>query len=529
MEPKDSEGRFITLSDLAEYDVPVREPDRPKYRYSITKIAIGLVILALIGSLIYKITKTSIQNLAPTNPTFSAPYVDATLTPTYNFQVPSNNPTGQVVLGFVVAGSNSCEPSWGGYYTLNQANTTLDMQRRIKEVANTGGSTMISFGGLNGPDLFAKCTNIADLVAAYQSVISTYSVRAIDFDIEGAALADSAGIARNAAAIDALERTNPNLNVWITLPVALSGLTPQGEAVVRSLIVNHDKFAGINVMAFDFGTPIQNMVGAVEGTLESVHGQLTTIFAANHLPSGSRSVWNKIGATLMIGQNDSSGERLSVEDAQTLDQFFANVRVRRVSFWSLNRDVSCTQSVSGAAILSSYCSGVTEQPLQFSTVFSNFNSSIVPSKSPNTLIIQNNHGITSASNAPYPIWTSYGEYPQGYKVVWQGNIYEANYFTGGVAPSNTQGAQTSTDAWTIIGPVLQTDKAPVIPRLPSGTYPNWSPTQVYQSGDHVEVDGLGYVARYSNSGSNPSATIANSTQSPWIPLFQIPGEPTTAN
>jgi chitinase len=64
-----------------------------------------------------------------------APYVDVTLTPTYAFQDPAANPFSGVYLGFVVADPSSpCTPSWGGSYTLDAAESTLNLDERISQV-----------------------------------------------------------------------------------------------------------------------------------------------------------------------------------------------------------------------------------------------------------------------------------------------------------------------------------------------------------------------------------------------------------
>lgn len=49
----------------------------------------------------------------------------------------------------------------------------------------------ISFGGEAGSELARTCTSVSQLEAAYQQVISAYGVNKIDFDIEGAAIANT--------------------------------------------------------------------------------------------------------------------------------------------------------------------------------------------------------------------------------------------------------------------------------------------------------------------------------------------------
>ena len=64
----------------------------------------------------------------------------------------------------------------------------------------------ISFGGQINHELSDVCTSPDALQQAYQSVIDAYQVDTIDFDVEGKALDDKAGLARRAAAAKALQQ-----------------------------------------------------------------------------------------------------------------------------------------------------------------------------------------------------------------------------------------------------------------------------------------------------------------------------------
>jgi hypothetical protein len=131
------------------------------------------------------------------------------LTPAYQFQSTSANPARQSVLGFVVAASSSaCTPSWGGAYTLAAAGQTLSMSARIAQLQQEGARAIVSFGGQANTSLDVACPTSAALAAAYQSVISAYSLTTIDLDIEGAALNNAAAKDRRAKATGC--RTRPS-------------------------------------------------------------------------------------------------------------------------------------------------------------------------------------------------------------------------------------------------------------------------------------------------------------------------------
>ena len=63
---------------------------------------------------------------------------------------------------------------------------------QIDALRAIGGDVRISFGGEDGSELAQTCTSVSQLEAAYQQVISAYDVNKIDFDIEGAAVDDTA-------------------------------------------------------------------------------------------------------------------------------------------------------------------------------------------------------------------------------------------------------------------------------------------------------------------------------------------------
>ena len=113
----------------------------------------------------------------PRAKSWSVPYVDVTLTPTYQFQDPQSNPARDVALAFVVADpDDACTPSWGGAYTLDQAGDDLELDRRITQLRAAGGDVMVSFGGQANEELAVACTDQAALDDAYRAVIERYDV-----------------------------------------------------------------------------------------------------------------------------------------------------------------------------------------------------------------------------------------------------------------------------------------------------------------------------------------------------------------
>ena len=61
------------------------------------------------------------------------------------------------------------------------------------------------------------------------------------------------------------------------------------------------------------------MYAAITGALQGTHRQLTTLLRAQNLTSGQ--IWNRMGVTVMIGQNDIAGQIVTVQDAKGVASF----------------------------------------------------------------------------------------------------------------------------------------------------------------------------------------------------------------
>jgi cellulose synthase/poly-beta-1,6-N-acetylglucosamine synthase-like glycosyltransferase/chitodextrinase len=502
----------------------------PKRRLSLVRVLVALVVVAGAGYGGY----LGLENrlLAPpvaVHQTWFAPYVDVTLTPTYQFQDPSDDPARQSVLGFVVAaGKSDCTPSWGGAYTLTAANEQLAVGARIAELEQEGQQAIVSFGGEANTSLDLACPTTAALTSAYQSVISAYHLTTIDLDIEGTALDSYPAEQRRAQAIAALEKADPGLSVWLTLPVEPSGLQDNALSVIRSMLAAHVSITGVNIMTMDFSSAPgagSSMGQLAEAALNATHGQLATLYPEYGIHLRSDQIWQRLGATVMIGQNDKDGQNFTVSDARTLASFAAANHLGRISMWSINRDSQCGSSYSETGLLSNTCSGTPQSGLQFSQVFDQLQGNAVITSGAGN--VQPAVADTNPADAPYPLWSATADYPLGYKVVEDGEIYQAKWYNSGDDPS----AQVQYDwqtPWELLGPVVPGDHAPSIPTLPAGTYPAWSVDTQYEAGDKVLYQGLPYQAKWTNQGVSPATESTDPSGSAWEALYSTPGEPSGA-
>ena len=284
-----------------------------------------------------------------------APYVDMGAWPSPN--LPSMATSGNlrnVTLAFITA--SACKAMWFNAYDPRQGWA----RDQIDAIRARGGDVKISFGGATGIELAQACTSVAALQAEYQAVVSAYSLKYIDLDIEGSATADPASVARRSQALAALQRANPGLRVSFTLPVLPEGLTADGLNVVRAARdagVNVDL---VNVMAMDYYRTGDYGSFAVDAA-NSTFSQVKSLYPDRT----DAQVWKMVGVTPMLGQNDD-GHVYDQADARQLVSFAQGKHLGMLSFWELGRDANaCT----GALYR---CTNIAQQPYEFSRIFAGY-------------------------------------------------------------------------------------------------------------------------------------------------------------
>lgn len=509
------------------------EHEEKQQAYSVFRVTVAVVlVVGLIGAGLFWLRgRIEHSTSALSGPTWFAPYVDTTLTPTYQFQDPGSAPARQIVLGFVVSSSHSpCTPTWGDAYTLDQAGQSLNLDNRIAQVQADGGTVIPSFGGKANSELAVRCTSTLALAEAYLDVIHRYHATTVDFDLEGATLDNWAAIQRRAKALALVEQTihasGGHVTIWLTLPVATDGLQDNALSVLQSFLHDHVAVQGVNVMTMDFGTPEADMLGTVQTALNATHQQLATLYTRYGIELNGAKLWSHMGATVMIGQNDDNGEMFTVSDAQQLAAFAASAHLGRVSLWSINRDTQCGSAFADIGVHSTTCSGVAQTRLAFTSAFAALSGTANGSTTP--VVAAKVNTTDNPATSPYPLWQPADPYPENYLVVREGEIYKAKWYNQGQDPA-AQVQYPWQTPWLLIGPVLAGESPPTTTTLPPTAFPAWSPTTAYQQGAEVLFDGLPYQAKWFNTGDSPAAEATDPGGSPWSPQFTVPGEPTAPN
>lgn len=485
-------------------------------------IAAGLVLAGFQG------WKWFENESSQTREAWFAGYVDVTATPQFAFESPRGDADKNVVLSFIVASpEDPCTPTWGGAYTLDSAGTELDLDRRLARLEQRGGEAMVSFGGLLNDELAVSCTSESELKKAYAAVIDRYGVQAIDLDIEGDALANSAANTRRASVLAELQaeraESGSPLAVWLTLPVTPDGLSVAGTDAIAETLSAGLELTGVNVMTMDYGqskAEDQTMGDAAESALTATHRQLRILYDRSGIELTDTTLWAKIGATPMIGQNDVRDEIFTLDDAQQLNTFAHDTHLGRVSMWSSNRDATCGPNYDDLSRVSDACSGIAQGESSFSAILGadfigtpNSGAGIATTMEP----IPEEDLTDDPATSPYPIWSPDASYREGTKVVWHRNVYQAKWWTKGDVPDNPV-LQSFETPWNLIGPVLPGETPIPIPTLEPGTFPDWSGSATYEKGARVLFDGLPYEAKWWTQGDSPQAAETEPDSSPWMPL-----------
>ncbi|MFJ9691710.1 carbohydrate binding domain-containing protein [Kitasatospora sp. NPDC101183] len=286
-----------------------------------------------------------------------APYIDMGAWPTPS--MPDMSKAGGAKgysMGFVTG--VGCKASWFNAYDPRSgwAKDQVDALRAA------GGDVKLSFGGAAGTELAAACTSVDSLFAEYDAVVNAYNLRYVDFDIEGAAIADTVSNDRRSAALAKLQQAHPGLKVSLTLPVLPEGLTSEGVAIVKSARDAGVNLDLVNVMAMDYYRTGSNYGDAAVQAAQSTFGQLKSLYPAKTDPQ----LWSMVGVTPMIGENDDH-QIYNQAAAQQLVTFAKQNHLGLLAFWDSTRDANaCT----GGSLAK--CTNIPQQPYEFAKIFSQY-------------------------------------------------------------------------------------------------------------------------------------------------------------
>jgi hypothetical protein len=355
-----------------------------------------------------------------------APYVDTGLSNTTLTTVAADYGTQFFTLAFV----NGAGCQWS---LPNQSS----WQSQVSALQAEGGDVSISFGGYtvdtDDTDLGATCSSAAAMAAQVESVVTTFNVTHLDFDIESNEQYNDADLALTAQALAQVQSwasaNGTQLTISYTIPVLPTGLTSTGENVLTTALANGFTPNIVNIMTMDYGTSGTEMGAAANQALDAVASQLESIYGIS-----SSAAYAMLGNTPMIGQNDTSGEIFTLADAATVESYAAQQGIAWLSFWSEGRD---NGGCPGDTTASSTCSGLSQANGAFTEAFQPFTSGS-----------SSGGGGGSPTPTPTPTptgscataWVSNTAYVSGNEVSYDGDNWIANQWNYDEVPGGPSGA-----------------------------------------------------------------------------------------
>ncbi|AKX34185.1 bifunctional chitinase/lysozyme [Spiroplasma litorale] len=177
----------------------------------------------------------------------------------------------------------------------------------------------------------------------------------IDFDIEGQAQEDHISNDVLAKTLAKMKKSDSSWNFSVTLPVLPSGLTNVGFNVMDKFTkafknegLSYKDMPVINLMLMDYGngiyldgktngkTNFDLAKEAIENTKENIAKSVIKNYGIS-TPS-NRDIHRLIGATPMIGVNDTVEGVFTLEDAKELYNWAQSADLSYLSMWSMNDD-----------------------------------------------------------------------------------------------------------------------------------------------------------------------------------------------
>ncbi|MEV5688799.1 chitinase [Streptomyces sp. NPDC052164] len=272
------------------------------------------------------------------------------------------------------ATAGSCTAYWNGDTSLPVSSASFGTD--IRTIQGRGGDVIPSFGGYTadttGTEIADSCSDVDQIAAVYQKVVTTYDIPRLDMDIEVDALDNTAGIDRRNKAIKKVQdwatATGRTLEISYTLPTTTRGLAPSGLAVLKNAVANGARVDVVNLMTFDYyDNAAHDMAQDTKTAAQGLYDQLAKLYPGR-TPA---QLWGMIGVTEMPGVDDfGPAETFTLANARQVYDWAVSKGINMISFWALQRDNGGCPG-GGAA---DNCSGIEQNTWDFSRIFAPFTS-----------------------------------------------------------------------------------------------------------------------------------------------------------
>ncbi|MFB7613219.1 glycosyl hydrolase family 18 protein [Kitasatospora sp. NPDC056181] len=304
------------------------------------------------------------------------------------------------------ATKGSCTPYWNGDTGLPVASSSFGAD--IATIRANGGDVIPSFGGYTadntGTELADSCTDVNQIAAAFENVITTYDISRIDLDIEDNSLTNTAGIDRRNKAIKLVQdwaaANGRSVQFSYTLPTTTSGLASSGLAVLKNAVSNNARIDVVNMMTFDYyDNAAHDMAADTQTSATGLYNQLAKLYPTK-TPA---QLWGSIGITEMVGIDDfGAAETFTVANATTVYNWAVSKGINTLSFWALQRDNGGCPGTGGR----DDCSGISQGTWDFTHIFAPFTSSTPVGNDFSVAVTPNSGTVTAGSSTSATISTA---------------------------------------------------------------------------------------------------------------------------
>ncbi len=361
-------------------------------------------------------------------------------------------------LGFIMADTHNptvtdgvLNWTWGGYSSLSESATDqwqLDgIKASINYIRSVGGDVIVSIGGLNEGNFFQYTQDEDVLYQTYMNVVQGYGLTRLDLDIEGTAQNKEQNVV-NAKALKRVQEET-GVEIVLTLPVLPSGLTEQGLWVLDAYLENGVDVDMVNIMTMCYGNGTllagENYGTASLRAVTSLAGQIKERYAnILNVTLTEDEVYKKIGTTVSIGYESAAHPIWTTEWSQLVVDQAIELGLGMVSFWCLNRD--CMQYGENSGIYGMY-----EHTDIFKTFMQGDNEYEVPEEGAGSggNAGGGDSGETDGdSESTIKEWSVTGVYVEGDRVIYNGKIWEAAWWTQGTEPGSPE--DSGAEVWRYI-------------------------------------------------------------------------------
>jgi chitinase len=385
-------------------------------------------------------------------------------------------------LAFILApNGGGCSPTWDGTRAVS---SDTDAANLISRIRANGGDVSVSIGGYGGTKLGQVCGTPEATAAAYQQVITKYSLKAIDFDLEEPEYENSAAVHNEIGAAKILQANNSGLYVSVTTAGTTDGGTGWfGTQMLLEAQKQGFTPANYSIMPFDGGF---SGSAAQIASLDKFHTLLMTTFGWD-----SATAFAHEGISQMNGRSDT-GEYFRQADFQATLNYALKNHLARYTNWSVNRDRQCADP--NQSTTSGTCSSVPQAAWEF-TAFSAAFATGTPPTTPTTPTTPPTGGGTTpppSGSCSAPAWSASAVYVGGNLVSYNGHTWKAQWWTQNETPGQ---AAVWLDQGACSGGGTTTP--------PGGCPAAWSASAVYTSGMSVSYNGHKYTAKWWTQNETP--------------------------